>query len=279
MDQPQTSMTPADGSDGLKATASPPKRRHPTHRARAPLQHRRQQQQQQQQQQQPRRPISSLTTQPIPHATMTIDAIVTDPALRSFLQTSQHAREQALGLADRLADAAPLRLTPDQRIELSKEQKLLNTNLSHLRGLHRAACLGARDTKTQTAEARQEVDVLHLQLQNLYYEQRHLQGEIAACESFDHEYQKLPLVPVEEFLAKHHEYAGSDENALMIARIEDERAEREGLEQQRQELLKRKQKLIAENKKRREDLANLDNDLEKFIDAAKPIQKTFEKVV
>lgn len=65
----------------------------------------------------------------------------------------------------------------------------------------------------------------------------------------------------------------------MIARIEDERAEREALEQQRQELLKRKQKLITENKKRREDLANLDNDLEKFIDAAKPIQKTFEKVV
>lgn len=54
----------------------------------------------------------------------------------------------------------------------------------------------------------------------------------------------------------------------MIARIEDERAEREALEQQRQELLKRKQKLIADNKKRREDLANLDNDLEKFIDVS-----------
>lgn len=54
----------------------------------------------------------------------------------------------------------------------------------------------------------------------------------------------------------------------MAARIEDERVEREALEQQRQELLKRKQKLIAENKKRREDLANLDNDLEKFIDVS-----------
>lgn len=81
-----------------------------------------------------------------------------------------------------------------------------------------------------------------------------------------HEYQKLPLIPVEEFLAKHHEHSEADENALMVARIEDERREREALEQQRQELLKRKQKLIAENKKRREDLANLDNDLEKFID-------------
>lgn len=56
----------------------------------------------------------------------------------------------------------------------------------------------------------------------------------------------------------------------MVARIEDERGEREALEQQRQELLKRKQKLIAENKKRREDLANLDNDLEKFIDVSSP---------
>lgn len=120
---------------------------------------------------------------------MTIDGIVTDPALRSFLQTSQLAREQALSLADRLAfvsspDAAQT-LTTEQQVELSKEQKLLTTNLSHLRGLHRVAYMGARETKAQTAEARQEVDVLHLQLQNLYYEQAHLQGEITACESYE----------------------------------------------------------------------------------------------
>jgi hypothetical protein len=52
----------------------------------------------------------------------------------------------------------------------------------------------------------------------------------------------------------------------MAARIDHERTEREALEQQRQELLKRKQKLIAENKRRKDDLANLDQDLEKFID-------------
>ena len=81
----------------------------------------------------------------------------------------------------------------------------------------------------------------------------------------------------------------------MIARIERERTEREALEQQRQELLKRKQKLIVENRRRKEDLANLDKDLEKFIDvcssftltsaelianiwqAAKPILELFEK--
>lgn len=54
----------------------------------------------------------------------------------------------------------------------------------------------------------------------------------------------------------------------MVARITHERQEREALEQQRLELQKRKQKLIAENKKRRDDLANLDLDLEKFIDVS-----------
>lgn len=56
----------------------------------------------------------------------------------------------------------------------------------------------------------------------------------------------------------------------MYARIEHERIEREALEQRRQELLKRKQKLIAENTRRKDDLANLDQDLEKFIDVSCP---------
>lgn len=73
---------------------------------------------------------------------------------------------------------------------------------------------------------------------------------------------------MEEFLEEFPDRADDDENALMFARIEHERAEREALEQQRQELLKRKQKLIADNKRRKDDLANLDKDLEKFIDVS-----------
>ena len=81
-----------------------------------------------------------------------------------------------------------------------------------------------------------------------------------------HKYQQLPLIPVEEFLQQYPEHASDDENAPMIARINHEHAEREALEQQRQGLLKKKQGLIADNKKRKDDLANLDKDLEKFID-------------
>ncbi|KAK4097911.1 hypothetical protein N658DRAFT_488812 [Parathielavia hyrcaniae] len=214
---------------------------------------------------------------------MTLDVHITDPSLASVVETSRAAREQAQALVDLIRQAIAANangpIPADALTDISKQQKLLNTSLAHLRGLHRAAHFRARETKSQTAEARHEVDVLHLQLQNLYYEQRHLEGEIAACEGFDHTYQLLPLIPAEEFLAQHPEHADADEDALMVARIKRERTEREALEQQRLELQKRKQKLIAENKKRRDDLANLDRDLEKFIDAARPIQKMFEKVV
>ncbi|KAI1213893.1 Fms-interacting protein-domain-containing protein [Annulohypoxylon truncatum] len=211
---------------------------------------------------------------------MAIDEIVTDENLLKVLDASRDARVQALSLVDQIAATGPIEnASPEALQEASKQQKLLITNLAQLRGLHRAAYFAARQTKSQTSEARQEVDRLHLQLQNLYYEQRHLQGEILACESYDHTYQQLPLIPLEEFLALKPEHANDDEVTLMIARIDHERSEREALEQKRMELLKRKQKLIADNKKRKEDLANLDKELEKFIDAAKPIQKLLDKNV
>ena len=52
----------------------------------------------------------------------------------------------------------------------------------------------------------------------------------------------------------------------MFARINYELKEREELEKARQELLKKKQSLIADNQKRKDDLASLDKDLETFID-------------
>ncbi|KAI0195961.1 hypothetical protein F4808DRAFT_325060 [Astrocystis sublimbata] len=282
--------------------------------------------------------------------------IVTDPQLTTVLAVSRETRIQALHLVQHIAAAGPIdSASTEAQLETSKQQKLLITNLAQLRGLHRAANFAARQTKAQTSEARQEVDRLRLQLHNLYYEQRHLQGEIAACESYEsvsidpasthhrcaneqvdameegeampvasafpvpsthpsanqeglegnrmdnirssycypvteltqelisiqnsHSYQQLPLIAVEDFLALKPEHATDDENTLMVARIEHERSEREALEQKRMELLKRKQKLIADNKRRKDDLSNLDKELEKFIDSAKPITKLFDKNV
>ena len=83
-----------------------------------------------------------------------------------------------------------------------------------------------------------------------------------------HKYLQLPLIPVEEFLRLHPEHVEDDENALTVARIEHEHAEREALEQQRQGLLKKKQGLINDNKKRKDDLESLDKQLENFIDVS-----------
>ncbi|KAJ2983275.1 hypothetical protein NUW58_g6279 [Xylaria curta] len=290
---------------------------------------------------------------------MAVNEIVTDPELATVLAASGDTRLQALQLVDQIAATGPMdAASTEAQLETSKQQKLLITNLAQLRGLHRAANFAARQTKAQTSEARQEVDRLHLQLQNLYYEQRHLQGEIAACESFElvplalastptqdarqqvkvmvmpaalpvtpafldssgglpakqdheeqkqvnnkligvqnsHSYQQLPLISIEEFLTLKPEHTTDDENTLMVARIEHERNEREALEQKRMELLRRKQKLIADNKRRKDDLFNLDKELEKFIDvsihatglhfaaynakqSAKPITKLFDKNV
>ena len=119
---------------------------------------------------------------------MTASNSVKDPFLQSVLSTSARTREQCMNLIDTAEANAISALQPpslDLQLELSKQQKLLYSYLAQLRGLNRNAINGVRNTKQVTAEARQEVDRLHLQLQNLYYEERHLRGEIAACESYE----------------------------------------------------------------------------------------------
>ena len=120
---------------------------------------------------------------------LTSGDIVTDPYLRSVLAISTSTCQQCLVLADLVepnAGAAQHTELPDDQLELSKQQKTLYSYLAQLRGHNRNAINKVRNTKQVTAEARQEIDRLHLQLQNLYYEERHLRGEIAACESYEY---------------------------------------------------------------------------------------------
>jgi len=136
---------------------------------------------------------------------MAVEEMITDPFLKNVLSISSATRDQALALLD-LVDkhaldtertASSPTLIEIQHL-ISKQQKLLYAHLAQLRGAHRDATLSGRETKALTAEARQEVDRLHLQLQNLYYEQRHLRGEIAACASYEYvncmEYFHLELL-------------------------------------------------------------------------------------
>lgn len=78
----------------------------------------------------------------------------------------------------------------------------------------------------------------------------------------------IPLISEEDFISNHPEVTATDPHDLMKQRLYDERAQREALELQRKELLVKKQRLIAENKKRKEDLESLDEQLKRFIEVS-----------
>ena len=206
---------------------------------------------------------------------MTADIPITDPLLLSVLDSAAQARQQSLAILDLIDDFHASSAEPEL-LELSKQQKLLNSHLAQLRGLNRKAVLGVRSTKQETAEARQEIDSLHLQLQNLYYEQRHLRGEIAACEDYRHTYEEIQMTPAEEFLDLHPGLQGSTEHDLTVARIQDEHAQRLTLEEQRQQLLKRKEALLKETTAKKEELGKLDAEMEKWIGGQENVRKVFE---
>ncbi|KAF2098948.1 hypothetical protein NA57DRAFT_76181 [Rhizodiscina lignyota] len=206
--------------------------------------------------------------------------IIKDPQLISVMESAIRLQNEVFGLLDFL-DAHPLpqgaQHPEDTKVEISYRHTAIHSHLAELRGKHRDVMLRVRRDKEETAKARLDVDVMRLELQNLIYEQEILKGEIEACKNYEHIYDKLPLIPIEQFLQLRPELDVEDEKILMMARIDHEYAERQKLEDERQALLKQKMELIAENNKRKEDLANLDKDLEKFIEAAQPIMQTFEK--
>ncbi len=209
---------------------------------------------------------------------MTADTHITDPLLLSVLHSAAQARQQSLAILH-LIDSLHASATPptdDTLLHLSKQHKILNTHLAHLRGLNRQAILGVRNTKSETSEARQEIDTLHLQLQNLYYEQRHLRGEIAACEDYAHTYEQISMLPESEFRAAHPEFAQATEHEVTVARIEDEHRQRLALEEARQGLVRRKEALVRETTGKKEELSKLDAEMEKCVLGLEGVRKVFD---
>lgn len=117
---------------------------------------------------------------------MAVADLITDPALHPLLSSSQSTLEHILEMLSWVDQNQVAEPSVEEQLTLSKYEKKMIAHLAQLRGHNRQAILGVRTTKQQTAEARQEVDRLLLQLQNLYYEQRHLMGEIGACEGYEY---------------------------------------------------------------------------------------------
>jgi THO complex subunit 5 len=122
-------------------------------------------------------------------------SLVTEPDLQAALTTISRFRTQALQVLDfqnQLASASQangaLSSTSTKVENIKKDIAILQTKLwatnARMRAQQRRAVMSTRGTKAATSEARQEVDGLSLMLQNLVYEQRHLMGEIEACEDY-----------------------------------------------------------------------------------------------
>jgi len=205
------------------------------------------------------------------------DQIITSPLLTPTLATANATLQQALTLLTFLTEHASQPPTTALQHRVATHQKTLQAHLSKLRLLTRRAAYTARTTKSQTADARKTVDGLLLQLQNLYYEQRHLLGEIASCEDYSHAFQELPLAAVEEYLALFPEQEGLGEEELMGRRIEWEAEERRRMERERRELVAVKERLVLENARRKEEMKRLDERLEGWVDGLGVLEQELKK--
>lgn len=208
---------------------------------------------------------------------MAVDDVITSPVLTPCLETSQAALTQTTQLIEFLSQHASSPTTTELQLHVARQQKIVSAYLSRLRLQTRKAAYAARTTKLETAEARKHVDGLLLQLQNLYYEQRHLSGEIASCEDYNHSYRDLPLIDTEEYLERFPDQQELSEEELMPNMIEFEAAERARMEQERLDLMKVKEKLIAENMKRKEDMKKMDEKLEAWIDGLGKLEEDMKK--
>lgn len=197
---------------------------------------------------------------------MAVEDIITAPELLPSLATARATLQHSLAIIDLLSANTSTPTTIELQRTVARQFKILQAYLARLRQQTRKTAFLARSTKAQTTDARKQVDGLLLQLQNLYYEQRHLLGEIAACEDYPHAFKELPLVDLDEYLEHFPEHDELDESALMEARITQEQEERKRLDEERAELAARKEVLLTENARRKEVVKKMDEKLDTWVD-------------
>ncbi|SGY50708.1 BQ5605_C001g00917 [Microbotryum silenes-dioicae] len=159
--------------------------------------------------------------------------------------------------------------------------------------------------RDETMDARIKMEEAYLRLQNLMFEKDHLQREILACQLYESEYQHLPLIPEDEFLAlaqspqqqpeevvqllqewtrknpSHSDPSTAlkaalidDPHQLMLTRLQNEHNERKRLDRDKKELSAVKAALVKENERKKARLDQLEQRLELFVKSAKTIQTT-----
>ncbi|MBW0545101.1 hypothetical protein O181_084816 [Austropuccinia psidii MF-1] len=177
-------------------------------------------------------------------------------------------------LASKLSPSDPS--DPNQE-EFTCEDRFLDAAtplFATLKALNRSSSGLVVESKAKTQQARNELDQVHLGLQNLIYERRHLEKEIKKCQEFESEFQNISIHPLEEYFARNPEdnTHDIDPHELMIKRLKYELSERKRFEAEKKELLQKKLKLSKENDEKKSKLDDLEKQLDRFVSSAKEIQ-------
>ncbi|XP_030633582.1 THO complex subunit 5 homolog isoform X1 [Chanos chanos] len=191
-------------------------------------------------------------------------------------------------LAKLMAEIQELKASGDKDGLVESRRRQGSVLFMTLKKLNRLAHMRLKRGRDQTHEAKQRVDVLHLQLQNLLYEVMHLQKEIGKCLEFKSQHEDIQLVTVDEFfqeappeISRPH-LTKDDPHQLTLARLDWELEQRKRLAEQYKSSLNHREKILKGIQQKREYLSSLQPGLQAIMQASLPVQEylsmPFERV-
>lgn len=150
---------------------------------------------------------------------------------------------------------------------LSQLRRKILVEMVELRTMNWEAQESVNAIKETTSREKQSVDKIQLDIQNIYYQHKHLRNEIDRCEDFRSKHENIELVSLDEFYKTNPEARDiEDPHELMMARLQDEEQRRLDLFITKTRLTDKKNSLLHENKQRKEDMESLDENLQRFIE-------------
>lgn len=149
-----------------------------------------------------------------------------------------------------------------------------------LRRLSRVQKVRVRDARERTSEARQSVDGVTLQLQNLLYEVAHLKKEVRRCLDFQSADQEIDLVPLEQFYSEAPESIScptetlEDPHKQRLARLQWELEQRRDQTQLFDKLTQEKEAVGETINEHDRKLASLAPRINAILEATRPLQES-----
>uniref|UniRef100_A0A1A8SHA5 THO complex 5 n=1 Tax=Nothobranchius rachovii TaxID=451742 RepID=A0A1A8SHA5_9TELE len=190
-------------------------------------------------------------------------------------------KESCEALSKLMSEIQRMKASGAKEGSMDVEQKRMQSCIlfMNLKKLNRLAHMRLKRGRDQTHEAKQRVDVLHLQLQNLLYEVMHLQKEISKCLEFKSKHEEIDLVSEEEFYQdappeiSRPSLTKTDPHQLTLARLDWELEQRKRLAEKYKDSQATKEKIQKSIEVKKEHLRSLQPGLNAIMQASVPVQE------